>query len=118
MPSKESLSVITQAIYDDLFASFESQGCLRQHIRLSVSESHQIFFVCRFPSMIRTDRHTDNLFVIGEDELIVVLLRQYQAHGQSPLSCMGSKDSYKSKCCSFIIRLTTFVRFYFSMSVF
>ena len=72
MLAKESLNLIAQAIYNDLVTDFVSQGPLKQYLRLSVSEPHQVYFVCRFPSMIRTEQHNRKLFVIGEDELSCV----------------------------------------------
>ena len=94
MLDKEPFCLIAQAIYDDLLLSFGEQGLLKRHLGHSTTKSHKIFFVCRYPSVIRTLQNHRVLKVISEDELesllsalagtqrISVVLFQVQAHVQ------------------------------------
>ena len=94
MLDKEPFCLIAQAIYDDLLLSFGEQGLLKRHLGHRTAKSHKIFFVCRYPSVIRTTQNHRDLKVISEDELeslltalagtqrISVVLFQVQAHIQ------------------------------------
>ena len=91
---KEACCLISQAIYEDLVLSFRDQGLLRCHLGPRVNQSHQVFFVCRFPSELRTLHNHKDLFVISEDDFepihtalagtqsISIVLFQVQAHIQ------------------------------------
>ena len=71
----------------------------------SLSVSPRIFFVCRFPSMVRTDQFCSNLLVIGEDEIesvfaavtgkhsIDVIIYGIQNHLQDKLLQLFHSDS-------------------------
>lgn len=61
MSTKETVCTISQYIYDDVLQSFEAKGCLGKLYGSSLSVSPRVFFVCRFPSMIRTDLFCSNL---------------------------------------------------------
>ena len=98
MLDKEACCLVSQAIYEDLVSSFCNQGLLRSHLGPRVNQSHQVFFICRFPSELRTLQNHKDLFVISEDDLepihtalagtqyISVVLFQVQTHIQEKLS--------------------------------
>lgn len=73
MFDKESLSLVAQAIYDDILLTFVSQGPLKHYLTHSAAELHKLYFVCRFPSVICTAQSHRNLSVIGEDELTCIV---------------------------------------------
>ena len=68
MSSKEVFCTISQFIYDDILDSFEAKGVFAQLCGPSLAASPRICFLCRFPSMVNTERFSSNLFVVGEDE--------------------------------------------------
>ena len=68
MSSKEVFCTISQFIYNDILDSFEAKGVFAQLCGPSLAASPRIFFLCRFPSMVNTERFSSNLFVVGEDE--------------------------------------------------
>ena len=98
MLDKEACCLVSQAIYEDLVLSFGNQGLLGSHLGPRVNQSHQVFFICRFPSELRTLQNHKDLFVISEDDLepirtalagtqhISVALFQVQTHIQEKLS--------------------------------
>ena len=66
MLDKEPCCLIAQAIYEDLVLSFDDQGLLKKHFGPRTVKSHQVFFVCRFPSQLRTFKNHKDLFVVSE----------------------------------------------------
>ena len=97
MLDKEACCLVSQAIYEDLVSSFRNQGLLRSHLGPRLNQSHQVFFICRFPSELRTLQNHKDLFVISEDDLepihtalagtqhISVVLFQVQTHIQEKI---------------------------------
>ena len=69
MLDKEACCLVSQAIYEDLVLSFRNQGLLRSQFGPRVNQSHQVFFICRFPSELCTLQNHKDLFVISEDDL-------------------------------------------------
>ena len=62
MLGKEACCLISQSIYEDLVSSFRDQGLLRSHIGPRANQSHQVFFMCRFPSELSAlQNHKDFL---------------------------------------------------------
>ena len=98
MLDKEACCLVSQAIYEDLVLSFRNQGLLRNQLGPRVNQSHQVFFICRFPSELCTLQNHMDLVVISEDDLepirtalagtrcISVVLFQVQTHVQEKLS--------------------------------
>ena len=97
MLDKEACCLVSQAIYEDLVLSFRNQGLLRSQFGPRVNQSHQVFFICRFPSELCTLQNHKDLFVISEDDLepihtalagaqyISVVLFQVQTHIQEKI---------------------------------
>ena len=52
-----------------MLESFEAKGVFAQLHGSSLAVSPRIFFLCRFPSMVNTELFSNNLFVVGEDEI-------------------------------------------------
>ena len=98
MLDKEACCLISQAIYEDLVSSFRDQGSLRSQFGPRASQSHRVFFMCRFPSELCTLHNHRDLFVISEDDLepihtalagtqnISIVLFQVQAHTQEKIT--------------------------------
>ena len=68
MSFKEVSCTISQFIKNDILESFETKGIFAQLHGPSLAVSPRILFLCRFPSMVNTERFSRNLFVVGEDE--------------------------------------------------
>ena len=113
MLDKDACCLAAQAIYEDLVLSFFDQGLLRSHLGSRVSQSHQVFFICRFPSELRTLHNHKDLFVISEDDLepihtalagtrfISVVLFQVQAHIQEQIIQLYKNAKNLSFVCLF-----------------
>ena len=68
MSFKEVSCTTSQFIYNDILESFETKGIFAQLHGPSLAVLPRILFLCRFPSMVNTERFSRNLFVVGEDE--------------------------------------------------
>ena len=113
MLDKEPFCLIAQAIYDDLLLSFDEQGLLKRHFDQSAVKSHQIFFVCRYPSVISTLHNHEDLKVISEGEVEILLLAlagtqrisvvlfQVQAHFQENILQLHQQAERLSYVCLF-----------------
>ena len=67
MSSKEVFYTVSQFIYNDILDSFKAKEVFAQLCGPSLGASPRIFFLCRFPGMVNTERFS-SLFVVGEDE--------------------------------------------------
>lgn len=106
MLDKEACCLIAQAIYDDLVLSFCDQGLLKSHLGPRVNQSHQVFFICRFPSELRTLRNHRDLFVISDSALagtryISIVLFQVQTHIQEKIIQLYKDAKNLSFVCLF-----------------
>ena len=113
MLDKEACCLVSQAIYEDLVLSFRNQGLLRNQLGPRVNQSHQVFFICRFPSELCTLQNHMDLFVISEDDLesirtalagtrcISVVLFQVQTHVQEKIIQLYQDATKLSFVCLF-----------------
>ena len=73
MSFKEVSCTTSQFIFHDILESFETKGVFAQLHGPSLAVSPRTLFLCRFPSMVNTERFSRNLFVVGEDEFQNIL---------------------------------------------